>query len=55
MKNRKKMSNRYHKFIRTTHVFIEGDRLFQKKEDQDPSTEEPVAQWFPVNFQWTTN
>lgn len=56
MKNKKnRSSSRYQKFIKTKHVFIDSDRLFYKKEDQEPSIiEEPVVQWFPVNFQRTT-
>lgn len=54
MKNRKNMSGSYQKFIRTKHVFIEGDRLFYKKENHEKLIEEPVVQWFPVNFQRTT-
>ncbi|MGI9551655.1 MAG: hypothetical protein ACR2MT_10675 [Aurantibacter sp.] len=54
MRNKRNMSSRYHKFIKTKHVFIEGDRLYFKKEDYNHHpVVEGIVQWFPVDFQVT--
>jgi len=55
MKNKKNRSSRYQKFLQTKHVFVEDNQVYFKKDIQDPGIfDEPVIQWFPVNFQWTT-
>lgn len=53
MNKKTKMTNRFHSLIRTTHVFIEDEQVFMKKETKEEFLEDTaVAEWFPTDFKW---
>jgi len=52
MEIKRNMSERYHEFIRTEHVFIEADSLYFEKDSADHNLAiDGIVQWFPVGFQ----
>lgn len=55
MKTKKSKSSRYHKFLKTNHVFVDENQVYLKKDilEADDLTEQTI-QWFPVNFQWSS-
>lgn len=55
MKTKKSKSTRYHKFLKTNHVFVDENQVYLKKEIIETEIlADQAVQWFPVNFQWSS-